>query len=105
MNLEESIAITQNFVPRSHLGEVLGFLKDKKDQVSGFRKEVVDPFGTFVEGMRREYPELLEEGLAELKSKSEGRKRKWDLAVGKEDGEESGDFSFGFGGESDDEVP
>lgn len=104
VNLEESIAITQNFVPRAHLAGVLGFLRDKREQVSGFRREVVDPFGTFVEGMKREYPELLEEGLKELDGKAEGRKRKWDVAVRKEDGEE-GEFSFGFGGDSDEEVP
>ena len=105
MNLEESIAITQNFVPRAHLVGVLGFLRDKKEQVSGFRKEVVDPYGTFVEGMRRMYPELLEQGLEELERKGEGRKRKWDVAVGREDGGEGGRFSFGFGGDSDEEVP
>jgi hypothetical protein len=105
VNLEESIAITQNFVPRSHLAGVLGFLKDKKGQVSGFRKEAADPFGTFVEGMRREYPELLEQGMAELERTCERKKRKWDVAVGKEDSQEGGGFSFGFGGDSDDEIP
>ena len=104
VNLEESIAITQNFVPRAHLSGVLGFLKDKREQVSGFKKEVLDPFKAFVEGMRREYPELLEEGLTELERKMEGRKRKWDVAVGKKEGESDG-FSFGFGDDSDEEVP
>ena len=105
VNLEESIAITQNFVPRAHLADVLEFLRDRKEQVSGFRKEVVDPYQEFVEGMRMVHPELLELGLAELERKTEGRKRRWDVAVGKEDGEGSGGFSFGFGDDSDEEVP
>ena len=105
VNLEESIAITQNFVPRAHLSGVLGFLRDKREQISGFRKEVEDPYEAFVEGMKRDYPQLLEQGLAELERKSEGRKRKWDVAVGKEDCQEGGGFSFGFGDDSDEEVP
>lgn len=107
MNLDASIAITQNFVPRAHLSGVLGFLRDKPDQVSGFRKEVTDPYGMFVEGMRRVHPELLGEALAELETKTEGRKRKWDVAVAKDgaDGDGAGGFSFGFGDDSDAEVP
>lgn len=110
VNLEPSIAITQNFVPRAHLSRVLAFMRDKREQVSGFRKEVEDPYGVFVEGLRREYPELLEEATEELERKREreGRKRKWDdVVAGKDDGDENsgGGFSFGFGGDSDDEVP
>jgi len=110
VNLEPSIAITQNFVPRAHLSRVLAFMRDKREQVSGFRKEVEDPYGVFVEGLKREYPELLEEATEELERKREreGRKRKWDdVVAGKDDGDENsgGGFSFGFGGDSDDEVP
>lgn len=39
LNLEESIAITQNYVPRCNLVKVLRFLRDKPDQVSGCSKE------------------------------------------------------------------
>ncbi|PQE19928.1 F-box and domain protein [Rutstroemia sp. NJR-2017a BVV2] len=107
VNLDASIAITQNFVPRAHLSGVLGFLRDKPDQVSGFKKEVTDPYGMFVEGMRKAHPELLEDALKELERKIEGRKRKWDVAVAKDDadGEGTGGFSFGFGDDSDAEVP
>jgi hypothetical protein len=107
VNLDASIAITQNFVPRAHLSGVLGFLRDKPDQVSGFKKEVTDPYGIFVEGMRKSHPGLLEDALKELERKTEGRKRKWDVAVAKDDadGEGAGGFSFGFGDDSDAEVP
>ena len=107
INLEASIAITQNFVPRSHLTNVLTFLKDNiSDQVSGFRKDVTDPYRLFVERMRSQHPDLLEEALAELRRKVEGKKRKWDTAVKHTDGEINGlGFSFGFGDDSDEEVP
>lgn len=105
VNLDASIAITQNFVPRSHLAGVLSFLKDKPDQVSGFKKDVTDPYGLFVNRMRAEYPELLAQAEMELSRRAEGKKRKWNAAVGKDEGEENGGFSFGFGDDSDEEVP
>ncbi|RCK62745.1 hypothetical protein Cantr_09228 [Candida viswanathii] len=41
INIDDSIAITQNFVPCSKLAQVLNFLKNKPDQISGFRlKEI-----------------------------------------------------------------
>ncbi|TAQ86531.1 hypothetical protein B7494_g5153 [Chlorociboria aeruginascens] len=104
VNLDASIALTQNFVPRSHLPGVISFLRDKPHQVSGFKKDVTDPHATFIEGMQRERPDLLQQALEDLERKAEGRKRKWDVAVGKGE-EESGGFSFGFGADSDDEIP
>jgi len=106
VNLDASIAITQNFVPRSHLAGVLSFLKDKPDQISGFKKDVLNPYGTFVSRMEIEYPELIAQAMADLESKAEGRKRKWDAAVGNTGGNNGDGFSFGFGGdESDEEIP
>ncbi|EKD17233.1 hypothetical protein MBM_04810 [Drepanopeziza brunnea f. sp. 'multigermtubi' MB_m1] len=106
VNLETSIAITQNFVPRAHLGRVLEFLKDNTaDQVSGFKKEVTDPYGVFLKRMREEHPELLEQALAELERKAEGRKRKWDDVARNDEENGGGGFSFGFGSDSDEEVP
>ncbi len=105
VNLDASIAITQNFVPRSHLVGVLSFLKDKRDQVSGFREDVANPYGTFIECMQKEHPELLKHALAELQKKAEGKKRKWDAAVGNARENDGGGFGFGFGDDSDEEVP
>jgi hypothetical protein len=48
VNLEDSIALTQNFVPRQRLASVLHFLRDKSDQVSGFAKDVQNPYELFV---------------------------------------------------------
>ena len=105
VNLDVSIAVTQNFVPRSHLTEVLSFLKEKPDQVSGFKKCVTDPFTTFVSRMKEEYPKLLGEALEELRRKAEGKKRKWEETTAKTEAEESaGGFSFGFAHDSDEDV-
>ncbi|KAL1958712.1 hypothetical protein VTO42DRAFT_3831 [Malbranchea cinnamomea] len=105
VNLSPSIAITQNFIPRKHLASALDFLKNKADQVSGFRKDVEDPYGLFVEKMKDAFPDILEEGMRELEGK---RKRKWEEIVNGTDddkGGEPGGFSFGFGDDSDAEVP
>ncbi|KAL2136030.1 hypothetical protein VTI74DRAFT_5766 [Chaetomium olivicolor] len=108
VNLEDGIALTQNFVPESHLGGVLSFLRDKADQVSGFKKEVSDPYSLFVNRLREKRPDLLEEGLRQAE-----RKRRWDSVVVEEDN--SADqpqkkstgfsFGFGFGDEDDEEIP
>lgn len=37
INLDDSVALTQNFVPLSKLSNVLNFFKNKKSQISGFR--------------------------------------------------------------------
>lgn len=109
VNLEKGIALTQNFVPQSpslhHLSEVLSFLRDKPEQVSGFNQDVDDPFKLFSERLKETYPEELEKAL-DIADKKSGKKRKWDLAVaGDEEEQSGGGFSFGFGGDDIDEIP
>jgi hypothetical protein len=108
VNLEPGIALTQNFVPKTpglhHLSEAIGFLRDKADQVTGFKNDIADPYRLFTDRLREQDPELLERALELLESKKEGRKRKWDAAVAVDDEGSGGGFSFGFGGD-DDEVP
>ncbi|KOC08404.1 F-box and JmjC domain protein [Aspergillus flavus AF70] len=113
VNIEPAIAITQNFIPRAHLSAALDFLSNKADQISGFRKDVHNPYEQFVNKMREAHPDLLEQALDELKKKNEGKKRKWDEIVhgiseqdSAGDSSEAGGFSFGFGDDgSDVEVP
>ncbi|KAK4083589.1 uncharacterized protein Triagg1_1251 [Trichoderma aggressivum f. europaeum] len=106
VNIEKGIALTQNFVPQSPslnlVSEVLSFLRDKPDQVSGFSRDVEDPFGLFTARLKQNYPDVLEKAL-ELADKKNGKKRKWDTAVGRDEEQAEG-FSFGFGGD-DDEIP
>lgn len=109
LNLEDSLALTQNFVPRKKLADVLGFLRDQRDQVSGFREDVCDrAYELFVERLRATHPETLELGLAELEKRGKGGRGKWEeLTKGGEE-EGGGGFSFGFGGGDDDdeiEIP
>lgn len=107
VNLEPSIAITQNFVPKAHLANVLAFLRDKPTQVSGFAADVQNPYETFAHKLREIYPETLEEALLMMEKMNEGKKRKWDELV-KGDvgaGKQSETFNFGFGDGDDEEIP
>lgn len=108
VNLENGIALTQNFVPQSPslnlLSEVLYFLRDKADQVSGFRQDVSKPYELFTERLKEAYPDVLERALDVLDKKN-GKKRKWEAAVGGTTSGDEGGFSFGFGGDDLDEIP
>lgn len=98
LNLEPTIAITQNFVPKAHAKATLRFLRDKTDQISGFRDNVTDAYALFMERLRKEYPDL-------AASLNEPHKRKWNEVVNDQEdaeGERQG-FSFGFSGDIDDE--
>ncbi|KAI9749559.1 MAG: hypothetical protein M1815_002428 [Lichina confinis] len=99
VNLSPSIAITQNFVPRAHLADVLLFLRDKPDQVSGFGNDAKNSYELFVQKMRSRHPQLLEEALAKIDGNSEGKKRKWDSVTGTDEARSAtgnGMFSFDF---------
>ncbi|KAF2850836.1 Clavaminate synthase-like protein [Plenodomus tracheiphilus IPT5] len=108
LNLEDSLALTQNFVPRKKLPDVLAFLRDQRGEVSGFSEEVCDrAYELFVERLGYKFPEVLEEGLAELEKRGKKGRGKWEmLTKGPEEEEEAGGFSFGFGGDDDDaDIP
>lgn len=91
VNLESSIAVTQNFVSPTNLPGVLYFLKHRADQVSGFklrhacaaRVQVLDRnqeyrgededetgggaiFARFVDALGKRFPEICMEGLKGL---------------------------------------
>ncbi|KAL8796728.1 MAG: hypothetical protein Q9195_001118 [Heterodermia aff. obscurata] len=90
VNVKPSFAITQNFVPRGHLSHALHFLKYKPEQVSGFKNDMQDPYGTFVARLREAHPEALEEALTEM-YQLHGKKRKWDEVIeNKTNGEDPG---------------
>ncbi len=110
MNLEDTIAITQNFVGEGNLIKVLDFLKRKQDQVSG----VGDDDGRtlhdrFLECLRNKCPKLwsMVQDAATSSSKSSGMK--WSETVSKKqekNGNVSGDsggFSFGFSFDDEDD--
>ncbi|KAI9835166.1 MAG: hypothetical protein M1819_002536 [Sarea resinae] len=107
VNIAPSIAITQNFIPRAHLPAALSFLKDKPDQVSGFSENVKNQYELFVQRMREQHPNILEEGIEKLNRMKEGRKRKWEELIKNDspDHEARGGFSFGFGDDDLEDVP
>ncbi|KAF1811370.1 Clavaminate synthase-like protein [Eremomyces bilateralis CBS 781.70] len=100
VNLEDGIAVTQNFVPESKLPDVLAFMRDSPEQVSGFSETVSDPYETFVARLRESCPAVLEDALAVLEKRKGGQGR-WERLV-KATEVDGGSFSFGFG---DDDVP
>jgi hypothetical protein len=106
LNLEDSIALTQNFVPRKKLAEVLRFLRDCSDQVSGFMDEVANPYGLFMERLSEAHPDVLRKGLEELERKDKGARRKWEEVTKVTTADETGGFGFhfGFAGSDDDDA-
>jgi Cupin-like domain len=105
LNLEDSIAITQNFVPRRKLCDVLSFLRGCPDQISGFKDDVQDAYALFVTRLDQSHPQLLKDALTELEQRSKPRKTKWDRLTTSSENQEGGKddcFSFGFGGTCDD---
>ncbi|KAL8774705.1 MAG: hypothetical protein Q9209_000644 [Squamulea sp. 1 TL-2023] len=107
VNLSPSIAITQNFVPRAHLAKVLAFLKNKPEQVSGFKSDMNDPYDLFVSRLKKKHLDLQREGLTEVESLRGGKKRKWEELIGSTRDQRltSCGFSFGFGDGDEEEVP
>jgi hypothetical protein len=100
VNLEPSVAITQNFVPRGHLTAALLFLRDRPEQVSGFKAAITDPYDTYVRRMGETYPKLLKEAVTEIAKRSDAtkskKKRKWDELTYDGNEKATGGFSFGF---------
>jgi hypothetical protein len=84
LNIEESIAMTQNFVSSGNVKSVLEFLTQKPDQVSGCAMDQRPKLGgTFREVMAKNAPELYAKVDQELKDEYERkhRKTKWELLV------------------------
>lgn len=108
LNLSESLALTQNFVPEARLADVLGFLRDQREQVSGFAEDVADcAYEVFVEKLREQCPDVLEEGLAKLERRGKQGRGRWEeLTKGGDEEVGGGGFSFGFAGDdSDADIP
>ncbi|KAJ1310407.1 hypothetical protein OPQ81_007145 [Rhizoctonia solani] len=103
VNLEPSVAVTQNFASEYELTNVLRFMRDKPDQTSGWSEDIAcaDLYGIFCDVLRKERPEVLEAALAVLNkasSKGNGEKQSlWDQVKSSTQSEEvDGGFSFGF---------
>ena len=103
MNLEDGIAITQNFVSSYNLQQVLEFSKFKPDQVSGFCQAGQDLYTRFSNELKIKRP-------ADWQARDHKRlqdkqtKTQWELLTGSPSSSTTAPasaFSFDFGGEQD----
>lgn len=102
VNLEPTIAITQNFIPRTHLKSALDFLAKKPGQVSGFSSDVKDPYQLFLDKLVLSHSNLLHQQPV-----TKSKKRKWKQVL--EDNhsdnvEGKQGFSFGFADDVANEI-
>ncbi|CAE6433790.1 unnamed protein product [Rhizoctonia solani] len=103
VNLEPSVAVTQNFASEHELINVLRFMRDKPDQTSGWSEDIAcaDLYEIFCEVLRKERPEVLENAMAVLnKINRKGDREQqsmWEQVkkCAESEGVDSG-FSFGF---------
>ncbi|CUA72255.1 F-box protein At5g06550 [Arabidopsis thaliana] [Rhizoctonia solani] len=109
VNLEPSVAVTQNFASEHELTNVLQFMRDKPDQTSGWSEDIAcnDLYEIFCDVLRKERPEVLERALAALNKaprKSSGEQQYvWDQVKKSTESEGNCGFSFGFDVEGGDE--
>ncbi|KDQ19889.1 hypothetical protein BOTBODRAFT_380843 [Botryobasidium botryosum FD-172 SS1] len=113
VNLEFSVAVTQNFVSIHEVGNVLSFMRDKPDQISGFKRAPgsLEPhhcsslFDRFSAVLRQSAPEALDYGLKQLdvKVRKGARTTLWDSVIKKDIEQDanaqsasSSGFSFSF---------
>ncbi|CAG8546309.1 6878_t:CDS:2 [Funneliformis caledonium] len=104
INLEDSIAITQNFVGTWNLRNVLSFLRDKPYQISGFSNLVwpncENIHDDFYEKFKKFYPKILNKLESDDYEKKNDKRSSslWDQLIksdNKEEKEKKG-FTFGF---------
>lgn len=90
INLEECVAISQNYVDEHNVGSVLSFLREKKDQIAGYRL-CNDMYSLFKRGLQNQRPVLWEQ-LKDQVLRDEAPKKPslW---------ETRNTFSFGFNAE------
>lgn len=87
--------------------KVLDFLKKKPDQVSGFPKEIEDPYELFLYKLQDEYQDLLEEAIGPETSARMDKKRKWSEVVNDRsvNNASAQHFSFGFDDVEEEKQP
>lgn len=99
VNLEASVAVTQNFASEYELVNVLRFMRDKADQTSGWSEDIAcsDLYSIFCDMLRRERPAVLDNALKVLKGREIAHQSVWDQVTKSTQSEEvKGEFSFGF---------
>jgi hypothetical protein len=88
VNLEDTIALTQNFVNEENIQEVCRFLRNKPEQVSGYKGNL---YTDFMESLATQYPEIFKQ-IQQNEQEFISKKRKWEnLAKDADSG-----FKFNF---------
>jgi len=109
VNLEDSVAVTQNFVSEVELPNVLAFLRDRPEQTSGWPMSTGCDhlFDSFCDILREHKPDVLERSLVVLhkrrgaarkaKTKSEmGIESTWGKLKAQKSSNDNDTFTFGF---------
>lgn len=108
MNLEPSIALTQNFVTTENLPSVLRFLKCRREQVSGscYGEGLYE---RFVEAFEKQHGDQIireieeREGISNARVKEKENVEKqvslWDRLLEDAGDGDDGAFTFAFGGD------
>ncbi|CAE6488318.1 unnamed protein product [Rhizoctonia solani] len=108
VNLEHSVAVTQNFASEHELTNVLRFMHDKPDQTSGWSEDIAceDLYESFCDVLRKDRPEVLEKALAALikapRYSSREQQSVWDQVKKSAQSKGDGGFAFGFDVEGSD---
>lgn len=87
LNIEESVAITQNVVSSENLARVLDFLPKKEKQ---------DLFQRFTAAMREKYPDALKKAEESLSHSKKQHLTLWEQIVQPREGDNGFSFSFSF---------
>ena len=97
LNIEESIAITQNYISRRNLIDVLEFLECKPDQISG-TSTPLQLLPSFKAAYEAKYPGEIEKLTQERTDKLASRQSLWDKikSTAHDEDQQHGAFSFGF---------
>ncbi|KAG8748702.1 hypothetical protein FRC10_000093 [Ceratobasidium sp. 414] len=102
VNLEASVAVTQNFASEHELVNILRFMRERADQISGWPDDIqcTELYDTFCEVLRRERPSILQRALEVLDKSSKkgaGKQRSvWDQVTKSQAEKVDQGFSFGF---------
>ncbi|KAG8904439.1 hypothetical protein FRB99_001774 [Tulasnella sp. 403] len=113
VNLDEATAVTQNFVSEDELVNVLRFMRDKPDQMSGFKGSTDGRtiYDGFLNALRTSEPRIYEGAMQALSKTPPCGVRKetlWNKVVGNtqpdDDSNINGGFAFGFDIDEDEDT-